>query len=356
MQLNNTFSPRMRRLILILLFIASSLFALIAAGIAIAKKAPPKNTMGVHAAVAMADRPQLKQEKLTIEVPVYRVGKKRIEKMPLEEYLIGVVAAEMPADFPLEALKAQAITARTYLIRRIVDRDFSDVPGGAFIKDSVDHQAYLGEEDLKKAWGEGYSKNREKIRQAVYGTEGMVLTYGGRPITATFFSTSNGRTENADEYWNTSVPYLKSVPSPWDRNAPKYEEETTFSLKVARTKLQLKESQDLANAKILKRTAGGQVSLIRIGGKEYSGRDIRERLSLPSATFRWEVKGDRLVIRTLGYGHGVGMSQWGARGMAEEGKKASQILTYYYKGVTIQDYRDWIVGRETALGMRSAQK
>ena len=200
----------------------------------------------------------------------------------MEEYLIGVVAAEMPVEFPLEALKAQAIAARTYSIRRIVERDFSDVPAGAMIKDSVDHQAYLGEDELRRKWGSQYQRNWEKIRQAVLSTEGLVLTYGGKPITAAFFSTSNGRTENADEYWNEAIPYLKSIPSPWDQKSPDYEGTTTIPIKEALQKLGFGRQADLTQVKIIKRTTGGQVAAIRIGGKLFSGREVRERLNLPS--------------------------------------------------------------------------
>ncbi|CCQ95770.1 Stage II sporulation protein D [[Clostridium] ultunense Esp] len=326
---------------LFLLFSVSSLIALIFAGSSLrVSNAFPREEAAVPATSSLANGDL---HNLTIEVPVYRVGKKVVEKFPLEEYLIGVVAGEMPAEFPLEALKAQAITARTYLIRRIVDRDFADVPGGAFVKDSIDHQVYLGTEELKKAWGKDYEWKTDKIRKAVYETEGLVLTYDGRPITATFFSTSNGRTENAEEYWSEPYPYLKSVPSPWDEKSPEFAQTTRLPLKEVSAKLGITiagPAEDWSG--VLKWTTGGQIASIRIGGKMFTGREVRERLKLPSATFWWEVNGDDLVIKTKGYGHGVGMSQWGASGMAKEGKKAEEILTYYYKGVSLEDYRNWI--------------
>lgn len=326
---------------LLFLFIVSSMTALIAAGLTVTGQTA--RSIDSREVIAAAVTLPMQEGDLTIEVPVYRVGKKRIEKLPLEEYLIGVVAAEMPVEFPLEALKAQAIAARTYSIRRIVERDFSDVPAGAMIKDSVDHQAYLGEDELRRKWGSQYQRNWEKIRQAVLSTEGLVLTYDGKPITATFFSTSNGRTENAEEYWNESIPYLRSIPSPWDKKSPDYEGTRTIPIKEALQKLGVHRQADLIQVKIIKRTTGGQVAAIQIGGKIFSGREVRERLDLPSATFHWEVKGTSLIVHTVGYGHGVGMSQWGAKGMAEEGRSAAEILSYYYQGVSIQDYRSWIV-------------
>lgn len=290
----------------------------------------------------------LNQDFVTIEIPLYRTASEQIEKLPLEEYLIGVVAAEMPIEFELEALKAQAITARTYLIRRIAERDFSGVPVDAWVNDTVQHQAYLDDDALRRLWGtpERYEKNRARIEQAVQETEGLVITYQGRPIHATFFSTSNGYTENSEEYWQDAFPYLRSVASPWDRESPKYTEtiqlsRTSFEQKLG-VKLSGKESQWF---RITEQTTGKRVKQMYVGDQEFSGREVRERLELNSSSFTIKAIGsqsDVIEITTYGYGHGVGMSQWGANGLAKEGSSAEDILRYYYQGIELTDYRQWV--------------
>jgi stage II sporulation protein D len=270
-----------------------------------------------------------------VEVAVYRTTTKQMEKLPLEKYVTGVVAAEMPADFEMEALKAQALTARTYIVRQITTGDRVGLPEGADTSDTEFHQVYKNNQDLKQLWGSDYNWKMERVNEAVQATAGQILTYNGQPIEATFFSTSNGFTENSEDYWSNSFPYLRSVSSPWDKNSPKFADQVILPIKEFERKLGVTVANKAEVGKITERTAGKRVSKVQINGKVLSGKEIREKLGLKSTDFSWTVKGENIVINTKGYGHGVGMSQYGANGMATEGKNYQQIVKHYYQGVEI---------------------
>jgi stage II sporulation protein D len=273
----------------------------------------------------------------SVEVAVYRMAKKQIEAIPLERYVVGVVAAEMPADFELEALKAQALTARTYIVRQMMSETQLGVPEGASVTDTVTHQVYKSEEDLRKVWEpEDFDWKLRKIQEAVIATKGQILTYEGKPISSTFFSTSNGYTENSEEYWSNSFPYLRSVSSPWDvKESPKFNNQVVMPIREFEEKLGVKIASRDVIGEIIERTAGNRVAKVNFNGKVLTGKDIREKLDLKSSDFTWVLKGSQIVISTKGYGHGVGMSQYGANGMAKEGKTYDEIVKYYYKGVNI---------------------
>lgn len=281
-------------------------------------------------------------------VAVYRSAKKTVDKLPLESYIIGVVAAEMPADFEMEALKAQALTARTYIISQLSKSGEGGLPGGADVSDTVQHQVYMDDEDMKQAWGKDYKWKLKRIKEAVASTEGQILTYHNKPITASFFSTSNGYTENAEDYWKNEIPYLKSVPSPWDKESPKFEGRKVISVSDFEAKLGIKLKSDGDIGTITARTPGKRIGKITIAGKEFTGREVREKLDLRSSDFTWMQKGSQIVITTKGYGHGVGMSQYGANGMAMEGKNFKQIVSYYYNGVEVADADSVLKGKLTA--------
>lgn len=280
-----------------------------------------------------------KPKESATEVAVFRSSTNQIETLPLEEYVIGVVASEMPPDFEFEALKAQAITARTYITSHLLNGDKSNVPGGADVTDTTSFQVYKSEADLKKLYGKNY--NWDKIAKAVKATEGEILTYKEKPIYAFFFSTSNGYTENAEDYWENQVPYLKSVESPWDSEAPKFESQTTLSIDEFQNKLGITIDKSGDIGEIIAYTPGKKIAKIEIGGKEFTGREIREKLGLRSTAFKWVRKGDSITITTEGYGHGVGMSQYGANGMAKEGKNYQDIVNHYYQGVAISDVHQY---------------
>lgn len=274
-----------------------------------------------------------------ILVPVYLTAEERIETVPLERYVRGVLAAEMPIDFELEALKAQAIAARTYIWRRIHEQDFSNVPvEGAWITDGIFHQVYFSESKLEELWPPtDYDKNMTKIDQAIFETEGQIITYNNEPINATFFSTSNGYTENSEDYWDITLPYLRSVPSPWDVElSPRYEETITIPAQTVVKELGLSESMNgRPHVSVLERTEGQRIKTIVIGNQTFTGREVREKLGLNSSQFILKWIGEEVEITTYGYGHGVGMSQWGANGMAMSGRTAEEIILHYYQGVQI---------------------
>jgi stage II sporulation protein D len=305
------------------------------------------NSKAASANASSSIASQLYQSSLVVSI--YLSQQQKIARVPLEQYIAGVVAAEMPVNFELEALKAQAIAARTYIVRRIVSHDLSGMPlNGAEVTDTVAHQAYLTDQQLIKNWGKDkFQSNMDKINQAVNETRGLIITFANQPINATYFSTSNGYTENSEDYWGVYEPYLRSVSSPWDRKiSPIYSSIVQIPVKLFLQKLGLANSKSTDNAipvslstNSTQLSQGHRISSINIAGKSFTGKEIRERLALASSSFTWLKNGNTMEIKTLGSGHGVGMSQWGANGMAQEGKTAQAILQYYYKGIEIQSAR-----------------
>ncbi len=281
-----------------------------------------------------------------VQVNVYRNSTKMIETYSLEEYIRGVVAAEMPSDFELEALKAQAIAARTYIVKKIINKDYIDVPNGAMVTDTIKHQVFLSEEELKNNWGLSYPEKISKINQAINETNGQVIVYQGKPIDALFFSTSNGYTENSEDYWMKEIPYLRSVASPWDLESPKFDSSKSISFSEIKEKLNVDPVVMVSSGEkwieIIETTEGNNVKQIKIGELLLSGREVRETFNLNSSAFTYQINEDEIVFHTKGYGHGVGMSQYGANGMAEEGKTAQEILKYYYIGVEIKGIDEWV--------------
>lgn len=269
-------------------------------------------------------------------VPVYRTQSQQLEEIPLEQYVYGVLASEMPAEFEMEALKAQALAARTYIVKQLVYQPEMNVPEGAAVTDTVLHQVYRSPEELQQLWGKDFSWKHERIYKAVKATEGQILTYQSEPITASFFSTSNGFTENAEDYWQNELPYLKSVSSPWDLSSPKYTSSQRIPLADFENKLGVTISTDAPISQNVKRTTSQRIAEIQIGGQTFTGREVRERLDLNSTDFTLEKDGHDVIVHTKGYGHGVGMSQYGANGMAREGKTAEEIVAYYYQGVEVK--------------------
>ncbi|WP_028401630.1 stage II sporulation protein D [Ectobacillus panaciterrae] len=293
-------------------------------------KEPPKQQKQAQAVPASSAPAPVKS---AVEVAVYRSEQKKVENMPIEDYVAGVIAAEMPANFEMEALKAQALTARTFVIKRMLAGE--QLPNKANVTDTVDNQVYKNDTELKKLWGKDYDGKMKRIQEAVKATAGQVLTYKGEPITASFFSTSNGYTENSEDYWGSPYPYLRSVDSPWDKEAPKFTFDQTFTVSDFQKRLGIQVLNDGSVGKIVDRTSGKRVKTVQFSGKTLSGKDIRAKLQLRSTDFTWKQQGNNIVITTKGYGHGVGMSQYGANGMAKEGKSYKDIVAHYYQGVEI---------------------
>lgn len=260
----------------------------------------------------------------TTIVTVYRTNG-TILNLDLEEYIIGVVAAEMPASFSKEALKAQAIIARTYALRLISE--------GKKITDSSSTQNYYDSGQMQSVWGNTYQTYYNKIKEAVSETSELILTYQGKYIEALYHSTSNGKTEDASYVWGNSVPYLKSVDSHWDIGTTYYN--TTINKDFINVLNLLGIDTNNTNVEVLERNASGRVVQVKIGDKTFNGVNLRSLLGLKSTDFDLNVVDGNLVITTRGYGHGVGMSQYGANGMAKEGYNYEQILKHYYTNVDL---------------------
>lgn len=244
----------------------------------------------------------------------------------LEDYVTGVVSAEMPAAFNTEALKAQAVAARTYALKRL--------SYGATLTATTSNQVYKTESELRSMWGNSYNAYYDKVKNAVYSTKGQYLTYNGKYIDALYFSTSNGRTENAENVWSTAYPYLVSVESPWDVGIPSYSGSKSIPMSTIAEKLNVPLTSS-SQIKILERTVGNRVKTISICDKKYTGVEIRTIFGLKSADFDISTSGNNIVFTTRGYGHGVGMSQYGANLMAKAGYSYRDILKHYYTGVAI---------------------
>ncbi|WP_156290893.1 stage II sporulation protein D [Oceanobacillus salinisoli] len=270
-------------------------------------------------------------------VEVMRTSTETVEDVPLEDYVAGVVASEMPAEFELEALKAQALAARTYTVNHLLH---GEEASGYDVTDTVQHQVYKSEEELIKQWGSEYTEKMNKIKEAVNATKGQILTYNDAPITAAFFSTSNGYTENSEDYWENELPYLRSVESPWDKDSPKYLSQETYTIEQVEAALEIDLPDDQPAYIEESRTESGRVKEIGIEGHTFSGRDVRERLDLKSSDFTIKQNNGHFVITTEGYGHGIGMSQYGAHYMAQQGKNYEDIINHYYQGVEISTVND----------------
>jgi stage II sporulation protein D len=268
-----------------------------------------------------------------------------VQELPLEEYVKGVVAAEMPAAFPLEALKAQAVVARTYVIRRLrilggagcpehPQADISDQPS--------EGQAWLSKEALRERWGGmiAFYRYWGKISEAVEKTAGLYCTYDGLPVDPVYHSTSGGYTESAAAVWGRDVPYLQAVASPHEQDSPRLFESVEFAWEELRRRLGIPADDGDPTAplelQVLSRSETGRVLELRVGEAEFTGTEFRRLLGLNSTLFSWEAIPGGLRISTTGYGHGVGMSQYGARGMALQGYDFRAIIAHYYQGVAIE--------------------
>ena len=251
-------------------------------------------------------------------------------EMDLEEYLNGVLLAEMPVYFEAEALKAQAVVARTYA-RKAYETGGKHGDGSVCMESTCCQGYYAPEEYLLSG---GMEEDLEKIRLAIEATRGQVLTYDGALIEATYFSCSGGRTEDAAAVWGTDVPYLQSVESPGEENAAYYRDVKTFSREEFAKCLGLM-GEVTVQTETVEYTQGGAVRAIQIGENTYSGTQLRSLLSLRSAAFSIKDLGDVIEVTTKGYGHRVGMSQFGADAMAVSGSTWQEILCHYYPGTEI---------------------
>ncbi len=255
-----------------------------------------------------------------------------IEVVPLEEYITGVVCGEVPISFEFEALKAQAVAARSYVLKQLEYNRNNDYD----VVDTVMNQVYLDSEQLKNRWGSDYDLNLMKAKKAVISTSGEYLESNGSVVEALFFSTSSGFTENSGEVFATQQPYLVSVESNWDAEvSPVFNNYYSFSLFDFFSRLGLQYS-DFLDINVIETTSTGRVKKIKINGVIFSGDDVQWSLGLRSTFFSINYDGNVVNINTKGFGHGVGLSQYGAQGMALHGYKYDDILKYYYRGVEIK--------------------
>ena len=254
-----------------------------------------------------------------------------IDIIPLEDYVIHVIAGEMPVEFEMEALKAQAVASRSYVMYQIVKNQNSEYD----VVDTVMNQVYLDDDYLKSTWNENYENYMNKIKEAVLSTSYEYITYNGELAEALFFSTSSGVTENSEDVFLSRVEYLRSVQSPYDSISPAFNLNVDYTYDVFCSLLGIKYSTNL-DIEVLDKTSTGRINKIRINEKVFSGSDIQYLLNLKSTNFQINQYNNKVYIKTSGFGHGVGMSQYGAEGMAEAGFTYDQILKYYYTGVEIE--------------------
>lgn len=255
-----------------------------------------------------------------------------VENMELDAYVTCAVLGEMPADFESEALKAQAVVARTYALRRFRLQPKHD--GGAVCTDYACCQAFCSEaEYLQKG---NTQQDLDKISEAVSQTHGQVLKYEGQLIEATYFSCSGGRTEDALAVWGQDIPYLQAVDSPGEEEAAHYIDTVTFTLSELEQALGTSLEGNWLGA--VTYTQGGGVDTISIGSTQYKGTQLRQLLGLRSTAFVMTAVGDTVTVTTKGYGHRVGMSQYGADAMAVNGSSYQDILSYYYPGTALETY------------------
>lgn len=255
-----------------------------------------------------------------------------VEEILLEDYLVGVLLGELPADFHEEAKKAQAVVARTYALRVST---LGHKHGVGVVCGSPDCcQNYISAEEYVEKWGT--EEPVESARKAVRETEGVVVTYEGSLIDATYFSSSGGKTESALAVWGTDVPYLQSVESPGEEGSGTYIETLRFSRQEFCSKLGVSLSGDTASwFEAVNYTDSGSVNTMRIGGKLYTGKQLRERLGLRSTVFTVATVSEAVLITCRGFGHRVGMSQYGADAMAKAGSDYIAIIKHYYSGVEV---------------------
>lgn len=275
-------------------------------------------------------------------VSVYFKDEDLVRTVPFEEYLLGVVAAEMPVNFPLEALKAQAVASRSYVLDKM-NSGGSRIDGhkGADVcTDSGHCKAWISKEERFEKWSEADAeKNWAKITAAVSETAGEYMTYEGEPITAVFYAISSGTTERAEDVWGSDVPYLQNSDSSLDVNAPGYHSTVQYTKNEFAKKVLLEyPSVGLNNSPSTwyhneVRSSGGGVMTCTVGNANLKGTDIRRIFGLRSHNYNLTYEDGIFHFDVYGYGHGVGMSQWGAKFYADEGKNYRDILRIYYKGI-----------------------
>ena len=278
-------------------------------------------------------------EDISAVIAVYDDENDCVRSMPLEEYLCGVVAAEMPASFETEALKAQAIAAHSYAL---YCRDHAAEPASGWLSvDPVRRQGYLTDAVLRSYWGTAYEENYARLSALVDSVLTDVLYYGNAPAGTSYFAISNGMTEASENVWGTALPYLVAVDSSTDLSADNY----LYTVQFTTEQMQ----QALAGLGLLPDpaapanwfgeaalTPSGYVASLPVCGQSVTGPALRKALGLRSACFTVQYQEGSFLLTTKGYGHGVGLSQWGAKALAEQGQSAEEILAHYFPGTELR--------------------
>lgn len=247
------------------------------------------------------------------------------ETLELEEYVVGVLACEMPASFDIEALKALSVSARTYAVYKMYkNKDY-------VLKTTTKDQCYIDKETMKTKWKNNYEKYYNKILKATNETNNQILTYNDEPIIVFYFSISNGKTENVENVFSQKLDYLVSVDSSYDKKYNYKESTITIDLKDFYNKLNISKIENID----IEKTSSGRVNYIKINNTKYKGTTFRTMFNLKSTDFEIKINNDKVNIRTKGYGHGVGLSEYGANAMALEGFKYDEILSHYYKNTKL---------------------
>lgn len=278
------------------------------------------------------------------EITIYHHTTQQIQTLPMKEYIKGVVCAEIPAGFHEEAIKAQAVIAHTYALRiqnNLAQSPDESLKGAQISTDPDKHQAYFTPEEIKKRYGKQYDTYWQKVSNCVDAVINQVVTYQDQPIIAAFHSISNGSTENPEYVWGQSVPYLIPIASEGDASSPHYKSTEYFSEKQVRSILQqqypnISFSEDKSQwFSIQSNTPGGYVDQVSVLGQQTNGQEIRKLFGLKSASFTVAYQDNQFLFTTWGYGHGVGLSQYGADYYAKQGMTYDQILAHYYPNTTL---------------------
>ncbi len=316
---------------------AGRIFAQWALYSAYAQRPQPQNTP--------ADWKKLLDSENGWPITVWDTVQNKMLTIPLEQYVAGVVAAEMPASYHLEALKAQAAAARTRAVFQAASfsgRGCQNHPGADICTDSTHCQAYLSQAERTEKWGASAEAYEARILRAVMETKGSILTYNGQPITVLYHAVSGGHTEDVQAVFSQSLPYLQGVKSRGEESNPKYQTVQSFThqevarlLNNAFPGANISPDTAALQVAVIQRTATGRADLVQVGGLTVPARDFRTALSLNSTLFTITATESSLTFTQKGYGHGVGMSQAGANAMAAAGSAWQEILTHYYTGVQI---------------------
>ncbi len=273
----------------------------------------------------------------TISLYVHETGE--VLEIPLEEYVVGVVAAEMPAAFPMEALKAQAVAARTYVLKRVQQGENVQHAQAVACDDPQHFQAWISPAQRKENWSWDYADYEQKIKQAVAATQGQVLIWEDQLIDPVYHASCGGEgTRNSEEVWSSSLAYLRAVDCPYDAD-PQPFQSVLLEGKEIISALQLDSQKSSPPVGVIAYAATGNPEVYLVDGQEYSATELRQRLNLRSMNFSIENRESGWEVQTIGHGHGVGMCQYGAKGYAEQGYDYQAILQHYYTGVSLANYQ-----------------